>query len=82
LRFRDAGARFVRLPRFLGAFRVHDSQKTMSEMAERGTPEMHLLRGRVHGRETTMDDIRKNLRGYILRHAWHNWLYRLGIAHQ
>src|SRR5262249_23541680 len=28
LRFREAGARFVRLPRFLGAFRVHARQKT------------------------------------------------------
>ena len=28
LRFREAGATMVRLPRFLGAFRVHDEQKT------------------------------------------------------
>src|SRR5258707_8854007 len=28
VRFRDAGARFARLPRFLGAFRVHGQQKT------------------------------------------------------
>src|SRR5262249_36979350 len=27
IRFRDAGARFVRLPRFLGGFRVHAQQK-------------------------------------------------------
>jgi carbamoyltransferase len=82
LRFREAGAKFVRLPRFLGAFRVHAAQKTTAELAERGTPEMNKLRFRVHGRETTIDDIRRNMRGYMLRHAWHNWLYRLGIAHQ
>jgi glycosyltransferase involved in cell wall biosynthesis len=82
LRFRDAGAKFVRLPRFLGAFRVHASQKTTAELVDRGTPEMNKLRFRLHGRETTLDDIRKNMRGYMLRHVWHNWLYRLGIAHQ
>ena len=31
LRFRDAGATFMRLPRFLGAFRVTDEQKTVVE---------------------------------------------------
>src|SRR5205085_3890693 len=28
LRFREQGAKIVRLPRFLGAFRVHEEQKT------------------------------------------------------
>ena len=82
LRFREAGAKFVRLPRFLGAFRVHASQKTTAELIDRGTPEMNKIRFRLHGRETTLDDIRKHMSGYMLRHAWHNWLYRLGIAHQ
>ena len=82
LRFREAGAKFVRLPRFLGAFRIHASQKTTAELVERGTPEMNRLRQRVHGRETDLADIRRNMRGYMLRHAWHNWLYRLGVAHQ
>jgi hypothetical protein len=82
LRFREAGAKFVRLPRFLGAFRVHASQKTTIELVDRGTPEMNKLRLRLHGRETDIIDIRRNMRGYMLRHAWHNWLYRLGIAHQ
>ncbi len=30
LRFRSAGATMVRLPRFIGAFRIHDEQKTSS----------------------------------------------------
>jgi glycosyltransferase involved in cell wall biosynthesis len=82
LRFRAAGAKFKRLPRFLGAFRVHPSQKTTAELIDRGTPEMNKLRRRLHGRETTIHDIRKNMKWYMVRHAWHNWLYRLGIAHQ
>lgn len=82
LRFREAGAKFVRLPRFLGAFRVHTSQKTSADMAAMGTPEMDRLRQRVHGKITTRIDVRKNMRGYMIRHAWHQWLYRLGIANQ
>ena len=35
LRFRAAGARIVRLPRFLGAFRVHDDQKTSAKIGRR-----------------------------------------------
>ncbi|VTT99182.1 Glycosyltransferase involved in cell wall bioproteinsis OS=Sulfuricella denitrificans skB26 GN=SCD_n02394 PE=4 SV=1: Glycos_transf_2 [Gemmataceae bacterium] len=82
LRFRDAGARFKRLPRFLGAFRIHPSQKTSAELSSTGTPEMQRIRHRLHGDTVTMDNIRANLRGYMIAHAWHNWLYRLGIAHQ
>lgn len=82
LRFRDQGAKFVRLPRFLGAFRVHGRQKTTAELTERGVPEMNRLRQRVHGRVPSLDDIRRHMRGYMLRHVWHHWLYRLGLAHQ
>jgi glycosyltransferase involved in cell wall biosynthesis len=79
LRFREAGAKFVRLPRFLGAFRVHASQKTTADLAATGTPEMARLRFRIHGRETNLDDIRRNMTGYMLRHAGYNWLHRLGL---
>lgn len=82
LRLRDVGARFQRLPRFLGAFRIHPTQKTSAELASTGTPEMNRIRERLHGRTVTLVDIRKNMRGYMLAHAWHNWLYRLGIANQ
>jgi glycosyltransferase involved in cell wall biosynthesis len=80
LRFRAAGARFVRLPRFLGAFRIHATQKTSAELVTNGAPEMARLRYRLHGRETNLEDIRRNMRGYMLCHAWHNLLYRLGIS--
>ena len=82
LRFRAAGAKFVRLPRFLGAFRVHAAQKTTADLVDTGTPEMNKLRLRLHDRPTGINDVRRNMRGYMLRHAWHNWLYRLGIKHQ
>jgi glycosyltransferase involved in cell wall biosynthesis len=79
LRFRDAGAKFVRLPRFLGAFRVHEAQKTSADLAEKGVPEMERLRMRMHGRETDLYDIRRNMNGYMLRHAWLNFLYQIGL---
>ncbi|HEV3438493.1 MAG TPA: glycosyltransferase family 2 protein, partial [Gemmata sp.] len=80
LRFRDAGAKFVRLPRFLGAFRVHESQKTSADMAATGVPEMTKLRFRVHGQETDLADIRRNMNGYMFRHAWHHFLYQIGLS--
>lgn len=43
-RFREAGARIVRVPRFLGCFRVHPEQKTSAKMADLGKTEMSWLR--------------------------------------
>ena len=63
LRFRQAGAKFVRLPRFLGVFRVHFCQKTSSDLAATGTPEMVRLRTRIHGCPTSLEDIRRNMAG-------------------
>jgi glycosyltransferase involved in cell wall biosynthesis len=80
LRFREAGAKFVRLPRFLGAFRIHESQKAVTEFATAGLREMAKLRSRIHGRETNLNDIRQNMNGYMLCHAWHNFLYQMGLS--
>ena len=79
LRFREAGAKFARLPRFLGAFRVHPCQKTMADLADTGTPEMARLRQRIHHCPTSLEDIRRNMAVYMLRHAGYHWLYRLGL---
>ena len=68
LRFRDAGANMVHLPRFLGAFRVHDSQKT-SLAHPVGQREMSRLRERVHGRPFTTSELNALLRPYLRRHV-------------
>ena len=81
LRFRDAGARFARLPRFLGAFRYHSQQKTSSQLAARGLTEMNRLRQRCHGRPVLFSEIARHLSGYFLRHVACHLLYRLGILH-
>jgi carbamoyltransferase len=46
-RFRKAGAKIVRVPYFLGCFRVHQEQKTSAKMADVGKKEMTWLRPAV-----------------------------------
>ncbi len=79
LRFRDAGARFFRLPRFLGAFRVHPHQKTSAEIAELGAQEMNRLRERCHGRSVSDAEINRHVRPYLVKHVLCHKLYRLGV---
>jgi hypothetical protein len=79
LRFQEAGAKIHRMGRFLGAFRVHNSSKTMSGIATTGMGEMNQLRLRCHGREVTPAEANDATRGYIWRHVFCNRMYRLGI---
>jgi glycosyltransferase involved in cell wall biosynthesis len=73
LRFREAGATIVHLPRFLGAFRVHAEQKTSAEDAL-GDRECASLRIRVHGHHVRVEEIVKGLRPYMRRHVLaHSW---------
>jgi len=69
LRFRDAGADFRRLPRFMGAFRVHAEQKTSSVINEIGVQEMDVLRERVLGYVPSHGEIRKGLTTYMINHV-------------
>lgn len=46
LRFRSSGARIVRLPYFMGCFRVHDEQKTTAQIRSVGRQEMDRLKCR------------------------------------
>ena len=79
LRFLEAGARMVRLPRFLGAFRVHDAQKTSRQLAGIGAFEMDRLRHRYHGRGLSQDEVRRGLLPFILMHALCRRLYQVGL---
>jgi glycosyltransferase involved in cell wall biosynthesis len=79
LRFREAGAKFVRLSRFLGAFRVHPHQKTSAQMEQVGNLEMDRLRKRSHGRPVSPNEVHRNLRRYLFRHVVYNKLWRLGV---
>jgi glycosyltransferase involved in cell wall biosynthesis len=80
LRFRDVGARFVRLPRFLGGFRLHPGQKTASQIAHLGLPEMNRLRERCHGRRVSYAEVSYHIARYLFRHVLCHRLYLLGLA--
>jgi GT2 family glycosyltransferase len=69
LRFRDAGARFVRIPRFLGGFRIHPHQKTSAAISDIGFEEMDRLRERALGRVPTHFEVRRAVMPYLLRHV-------------
>ncbi|MBY0460721.1 MAG: glycosyltransferase [Gemmataceae bacterium] len=79
LRFLEAGAKFHRLPRFLGGFRVHTRSKTMTVVNTQGQDEMARLRRRAHGRDVTYPEVNAAIRGYLAWHVVHNRLYRLGL---
>lgn len=68
LRFRDARAKIVRLPRYIGAFRVHDEQKTTA-FHKLGQDECARLMTRVHGRNLPRDEVVERLKLYFLRHV-------------
>lgn len=79
LRFREAGAQFYRLPRFLGAFRIHPHQKTSAEMSNVGVREMELLRSRYLGRPVSHEEITDNIRLYMKKHILYHKLYKLRL---
>jgi glycosyltransferase involved in cell wall biosynthesis len=77
VRFRNEGARFAHIPRFLGAFRIHDQQKTSATINEIGHQEMDRIRERVHGRVPGHQDISKALRPFLLKHLSIDMIYRI-----
>jgi hypothetical protein len=75
LRFREQGAKMVRLPRFLGAFRVHTAQKT-SAMPDLMVSECDALRSRVHGQAMSHDQAVARAMPYMRRHVPYHVLER------
>lgn len=80
LRFQQAGAKFVRLPRFLAAFRVHAAQKTTAQLHGVGNQEMARLRAQLHGRRVDQLEIQVHLIGYLLRAAVLDRLIAWGVV--
>lgn len=77
LRFRDAGARFAHIPEFLGAFRIHGSQKTSNEIGHTGRREMAALRLRSLGFAPEPAKIRAAVTPFLIRHVASDLLHRL-----
>ncbi len=78
LRAQAAGFKFVRLPRFLSCFRIHDAQKTAATYAA-GVREMGVLRRRVLGFDPTQMQIRRGIASYLLKQAAYHYSYKLGL---
>lgn len=77
VRFRDAGARFGHIPQFLGAFRIHEHQKTLASINEIGHQEMNRIRERSLGRVPDRKEVRTALLPYLLKHIAVDMLYRI-----
>ncbi len=77
LRLRDSGARLKRLPRFLGAFRVHPHQKTSAQISDIGNQEMARLRERCAKRPVSETEAWQNIRHYLKRHIAYRTLSRI-----
>lgn len=77
VRFRDAGARFAHIPRFLGAFRIHEQQKTSAVINEIGFQEMNRIRERIHGRVPSRKQIHKAVLPFLARHVVVDLGYRI-----
>ena len=78
LRAQQAGFKMVRLPRFLGCFRIHAEQKT-SAMIDVGQEEMQLLRRRYLGHTPTQPEIYRAAMPFLALQLCYHWMYRLKI---
>ena len=79
LRFQEAGAKIVRLPRFLASFRIHPSQKTSSQISSLGETEMNRLRKKYLGREVTHTEIKKKILFFLIKSEILNKLYSMKL---
>jgi GT2 family glycosyltransferase len=78
LRLRDSGAKMVRLPRFLGAFRAHDEQKT-AIWNDQCLIECDALRRRAQGRAMSHDEALARAAPYLRRHVAYHVRHRVGL---
>ncbi len=79
-RFHQARCRIVRLPYFLGAFRLHSEQKTSQAIHTTGAEEMRRIRTRFHGeRQDDALSIERHARHTRFRGALCSRLLELGI---
>jgi hypothetical protein len=78
LRAQAAEFKFVRLPRFLACFRIHDAQKTAATYSV-GVREMGILRRRVLGFDPTQLQIRRAIAPYLAQQLAYHYGYKWGL---
>lgn len=79
MRLITADAKIVRVPRFLGAFRVHAQQKTQSQIDSHGMQEMHRIRHRIHNRSVSNKECIDKLKPYFRHHLFHHYSWKAGL---
>jgi len=81
LRFQAAGAKIVRVPYFLGCFRIHAQQKTSAQISTVGQAEIDRLRERTFGRKVAPAELETSplLHRYLRKSAWIEQLWKWGI---
>ena len=79
VRFRDVGAKFAHIPQFMGAFRIHELQKTSAAINDIGHQEMNRIRTRVLGRLPTNSELRRAVSLFMLKHVLVDLGYRIRI---
>ena len=77
LRFKEVNAKMVRLPRLIGGFRVHGSQKTNINIKETGSLEMAVLRERELGYAPSEREIHEQINKYIRAHQIENFRWKV-----
>lgn len=78
-RFQTVNVNIVRVPRFLGAFRLHAAQKTLALVDELGYAEMDALREKAVGRRVSREEIHRNTIPYLLRSMAYQAMYRMRL---
>lgn len=76
-RFRASGAKFMHIPEFMGAFRVHLNQKTSSQIDIVGFEEMSRIRFEALGYLPHNRQIKRAVTIYMIQHIAVDLLYRL-----
>lgn len=79
VRFQRAGAKMVRLPYFMGGFRVHPDQKNAVTLHTDGYPEMKRIRDEALGSRFQSGGLLKRMTWFQARAVMTTWLWRLGI---
>lgn len=82
VRFGEADAKFVHTPHFLGAFRIHEQQKTSAVINEIGHLEMDRIRERLLGRVPTRKEIRNKVIPFMLKHIVVAMAYQIKVRLQ
>ncbi len=84
IRFREAGASFACVPRFIGGFRIHSQQKTSANIGDIGIKEMNRIRERVLGFVPRDQEVNQALLPFLRRHVltdlWWRIRNKLGMS--